>query len=243
MNGVRKIPCDIYLDESSESGFPFTVIGAVIVPSADAKEISDEIQSAKKHASAELKWSRLDNRNHAVYTRALEHFLKRRADSQAFFHSIVLENDKIDYSLHSYGSVDIGFNKFIYQILMKFAREHGKSHYFYVYPDERRTRQTGDEFRDVLNNGADRNLNVRPFRIVEFRKSHQTPLIQLADVLTGAVAYENNGHDQKANANAAKVNFLKEMKKRLGIFSFKNATPYRERTFTVWHFDFSKARK
>jgi hypothetical protein len=243
MSTERKIPCDIYLDESSESGFRFTVIGAVIVPSEDEREISSEIQGAKRHPRAELKWSKLDNRNRATYVRVLDGFVKRHRNEQAFFHCIVLDNQRIDYSVHSYGNVDIGFNKFIYQILMKFAREHGKSHEFYVYPDERRTRQTGDEFRDVLNNGAELKYDIRPYRIVEFRKSHLTPLIQLADVLIGAIAYELNDHHLRTDANAAKIDFMNELKKRFGISTFRKSTPYRQHRFTVWHFDFDRARK
>src|SRR5271155_3441110 len=225
MSTERKIPCDVHLDESSQNGLRFTVIGGVIAPSDDAKEITEQIQSEKPHSSCELKWNRLDKQNLSLYKRVLDIFLARRAAEQLYFHCIVLDNEKIDYAPHSYGDVDLGFNKFTYQIVMKFTRLHA-DHVFYVYLDERKTYQTGEEFRAVLNNGADRKFNRRPFKLVEFRKSHLTPLIQLADVLSGAVAYEANGHAARPDASKAKLDFLKTLKTALGVTSFRSSTPF-----------------
>lgn len=244
MADAKKFPCDVYIDESSE-GLPFTVIGGVIVPSTLAKEIDTEIQSHKKNPSAEFKWNGLDNRNGQLYQKLLQTFLERRAAKKLHFHCIVIENDKVDYDTYSFGDVDLGFNKFAYRIVLKFGRLYSNSNGFYVYPDERRTRQTGDQFREVLNNGAaiHREIKRRPFKIVEFRKSHLTPLIQLADVLIGAIAYEANGHHLQPNACKAKVDFLNTLKTGVGAKTFKISSPYGARTFSIWYLDFSKAGK
>jgi hypothetical protein len=236
-------PCNVYIDESSERGLRYTVIGGVIVPSSVAKEITAEIQNHKKHPSSELKWNRLDSRKIKLYEAVLKSFLDRRTAKKLHFHCIVIDNEKVDYD-YSSGSVDLGFNKFIYQILLKFARLYSPR-MLYVYPDERRTPQTGAQFRDVLNNGAaiHREIQCRPFKLVEFHKSVLTPLIQLADMLIGAVAYEVNGHNLQPNANSGKLAFLEALKSGTGISSFHSSTRFAEKTFTVWHFDFLKARK
>jgi hypothetical protein len=237
-----KSGCDIYIDESSEGeNFDHTVIGGVIVDTHLVKEVTGELQSCKKHPTAELKWNLLDNRNFRVYCTLLEKFAKARKEDKVHFHCIVIANKNVDHAKYNAGNIDIGFNKFIYQLLIKFARVYSKQHFFYVYPDERRTPQTGNEFRQVLNNGANnhRDILCRPFRLVQFRKSKDSPLIQLADVLIGAICYDINGHALKPNAREGKMYFLKELKKLAQMNSFLSSTPLKQKTFTVWHFRLS----
>jgi hypothetical protein len=46
---------------------------------------------------------------------------------------------------------------------------------------------------------------VEPFRRVKFIKSHDSMCLQLADVLTGAIAYELNGHKSAPEASSFRV--------------------------------------
>jgi hypothetical protein len=232
MSGVS---LDVYLDESSEGGHRFTVIGGVAVPTAIAADRSSAIQACKKHPKSELKWNRIDKTNCDLYAKVIDCFLESRNRKQIHFHCIVIDNSRVNHALYNFGDVDLGFNKFIYQIAMKFARHYERADRIYVYPDERRTSQTGQQFRDVLNNGAAKKLSRKPFRLVEFRKSKDCPLVQLADVLLGAIAYEANDHCNAASANKGKLAVLNHIKTSLSIDSFKVSTPYAFRTFTVWY--------
>ena len=97
----------------------------------------------------------------------------------------------------------------------------------------------------MLNNGTlkDHEIFSAPFKLVEFRDSRAVPLIQVADILIGSVAYEANQHDLRRDASRGKIEVLKHIKRMFGIETFRRSTPLKEVQFTVWHFDFSKARK
>jgi len=150
----------------------------------------------------------------------------------------VIRSDVIDYTRYSSGDADIGFTKFIYMLLMKFARQYAKVSNFYVYPDERRTRQPLEKFCEILNAGALKHAEVRcsPFRLIEFHKSDECIFVQMADVLIGSIAYKTNGHDKKPDAAACKQELADYIRQKAGVGALDQPTPFRQRKFTIWHF-------
>jgi hypothetical protein len=177
-------------------------------------------------------------RNLGVYKKAVDVWFSYLNKNQIRLHCLVVKSDKIDYDLYSAGDSDIGFTKFIYMILMKFARQHAKVSRFYVYPDERRTRQPPDKFCEILNYGALKHPEIKcaPFRLVEFHNSKKCVFVQMADVLIGAVAYKTNGHEKRFEAGTCKKELADYMGRKANIGGLDRPTPFRQKAFTIWHF-------
>jgi hypothetical protein len=144
-------------------------------------------------------------------------------------------SSKINDAKLNSGSRDIGFNKEIYQLVMKFCRLH-RRHLFHVYLDHRNTTQSTEEFRSILNAGARKAGDTRdwPFRRVHFRDSAQSATLQIVDVLLGALAFHLNGHAVKPDASAAKLTLSNDIFSWARIADVTRDTPVAG-VFTVWH--------
>ena len=184
--------------------------------------------------AGELKWTKVSAAKLPAYKRVVDVFWERPKIAPVF-HSAVVDMQKRNEHRYNDGSREIGFNKEIYQLLMKFGRLH-PGYAYHVYPDERQTSSSTEELRMILNQGV-RKKHGRtdwPFRRLHFRSSHQEPMLQLTDLLIGAVAFHLNGHRQAPGASAAKCELSDYVLARAGV-----KDPFRDTSiagkFTIWH--------
>src|SRR5207247_1355232 len=134
------------------------------------------------------------------------------------------------------GNPEIGFNKLVYQLLVKFGRLYGDHYRLYMYLDERTTSSSLIEFRSILNAGLRKHWDVRgwPLRRLHFRNSKASDLFQINDLLIGAIAHRKNGHHLQANASPSKREFVQHIRDAAGNI------PRRARVLTVWNFRYGR---
>lgn len=182
-----------------------------------------------------MKWNKVSTAKLEAYRKVVNAFFYADAFKGVEFHSLVVDTHFVDHQTYNDGSREIGFNKEIYQLASKFARLH-PNRLFHFYPDERETSQRPEDLRNILNHGRHKVGDKRdwPFRRCHFRCSKRTPLLQLTDILIGAVAYDLNGHVHAADASPAKVDLSKFVLDRAGIRTTKVDTAMSGK-FTIWH--------
>jgi hypothetical protein len=151
------------------------------------------------------------------------------------FHCIVVDTHKIDDALYNQGSREAGFNKEVYQLLMKFGRLY-PAHDYHVYLDQRSTETLPTDLRLIINRGLMLKNRGRdwPVRRLHYRNSADCHCLQMVDVLLGAIAYHINGHRQKDGASAAKCDLSDYVLDLMGITDPSRDTATRGR-FTIWH--------
>jgi hypothetical protein len=182
---------DVYIDESSQSKHHFLVIGGIVLETSDVPTFVSEMRRVRlpELPSGEMKWAKISVAKLAAYKRVVDLFFDFNRTGSPHFHSLVVDTTLQDHKLYNQGSRELGFNKEIYQIAMKFGRLY-KRHNFHVYLDYRSTSHKSEELRLILNRGTIKRGDIRdwPYRRVQFRNSKGTDLIQLSDVLVGAIA-------------------------------------------------------
>lgn len=151
------------------------------------------------------------------------------------FHSLFLDTHKLDHKRYNAGSPDIGFNKEVYQLFMMLPRLYA-NRLFHCYPDRRSTSSSTEELRLILNRGARKKCGRQdwPFRRVNFRDSDRTPLLQVVDVLLGAVAYKLNDHYSHPEASPAKKQLCDHVLQRARLSNPLLGTPRSAHRFTIW---------
>ena len=151
------------------------------------------------------------------------------------FHSLFVDTSKQDHRRFNAGDKETGFNKEIYQLGMKIASRLYTDRIFHLYPDQRNCVQHPDELRLILNRGCQKNGDKRdwPFRRSQFRDSATTLPLQLADIFSGSIAYQLNGHDAAADASPAKVELSRYIMQRARIASVLKGTTIAAK-FSIW---------
>lgn len=227
---------DVFIDESSQTKHRYLVLGGVIVPASQTNALSVGLMNARlpQLPAGEAKWTKVSRTKINAYRRLVDFFFSPEA-GDCHFHSLVVDTHRIDHVKFNDGDKEIGFNKEVYQLAMKFGRLY-PDRLFHIYPDYRDTNQNPDDLRLILNRGTNKKGDGRdwPYRRCHFRRSHDCLPLQLTDILIGAIAYHINGHHEAANASAAKLELMRHVMDRAQI-----QTPARDTNvggkFTIWH--------
>lgn len=82
-----------------------------------------------------------------------------------------------------------------------------------------------------------------PVNSIESRAARDRRLIQLADILTGAVGFHWNQEDKKEDARIGKIFLTNYISSQLGKDSLSFTTKWHERKFNIFYFDTGKSKK
>lgn len=212
-------------------------MGGLIIHRDAVAEANDRIAALRmpQLPQGEMKWGSVSQGKRAPYERVVDAFFNDPLFRSVDFHSTVVDTWGQDHMGFNEGDREVTFNKELYQLATKFARLY-QDRIFHLYPDDRETSQLPGRLREILNWGRRKMGDRRdfPYRRCHFRKSHETPLLQLVDILLGGLAYRINGHHEAANASPTKVDLSALILDRAGIKNPMADTPIAGK-FTVWH--------
>lgn len=238
----------IYSDESSQTKHKFLVIGATVCSAQMAPHIASSLDAAigPAGANSELKWGKAKRYNVEMYESVINAYFDARDKNILQFYALVVDTHKADHKTYNKGDHEIGFSKYLFTLLYKFWRLWKPSARLHVFLDDRTTKHTPEATRRMLNGRAKKetpSLWYDPYRQAVFCDSRKSRIIQLTDIMTGAVAFATNCHDQKPDAASYKISHMNLIAKRAKLVTLARPSPYQHPGFDIWHLDFDKAKK
>lgn len=215
----------IYCDESrhtSDSGDHFMVIGALSCPEARKRDIVHRIHNLRAiHATqGEFGWKRLSPNKRGFYWALIDLFA---SEPDLQFRCIVVDRTRFVSD-----DQELGFYKLYYQMLVHWL---SPGCTYRVLLDQQQNKEQGrfSTLREVLRRklmGRAKILSLEP------GDSSELEIMQLADLLVGAVGYERNGR----TTSATKVEFCQDLASALGVPAISRSTAPDEEKFNVFHF-------
>jgi len=177
---------NFYCDESchlENDKTPFMLIAYVSSAYNQVKMHNDNIRQIKqKHnLHTEAKWSSLSKSSYPLYSELIDYFFA--TDLQ--YRAIVIDKSQLKHEDFNQSHDDF-YYKMYFQLLSKKIL-HDCNYNIYLDIKDTRSAKKVNGLRDFLNNNfvAVRNLqNIR---------SHESELMQLTDILTGAIGYHLRG--------------------------------------------------
>jgi len=216
---------NIYCDESGHLEHdhqPVMVLGAVWCPMEKTREISVRIREIKtSHGLSpkfESKWTKVSPAKQAFYLDLLDYFFD---DDDLHFRALIVP-DKTRLQHELYGQThDTWYYKMYFEML-KVILDPQSCYRIYVDIKDTRSAAKVNKLHDVLcNNIYDFQRHI--IERVQTVRSHEVEILQLTDLLIGAVSYVNRG----LHTNAAKVAVVEQMRERSG-YSLTKTTLLRE---------------
>lgn len=228
----------VFLDESSQTKHRFLTIGCLVLEAERVPHFDMAVRYSKQLElpEGELKWNKVSTAKLHAYKLVVDRFFDfAMGEAAIHFHSLVVDTSKIRDDLYNQGDREIGFNKEVYQLLMKCAKIYPDA-FFHVYPDNRQTKASTEELRQILNAGCRKKGDCRsvPFRRLQFRDSKEVICLQMTDLLLGAMTFRINGHHLRADASKSKSHLSEYVLGRAGIKEVMENTAIRGK-FTIWH--------
>jgi hypothetical protein len=239
---------NIYCDESchlENDQQSVMALGAVHCPEAKKSEIFNRIAELKaKHqlvpknkknpkdnrAYYEMKWNKVSKSQLEFFKAIIDYFFTD--DDLSFRVLIVPDKSKLDYK--KYGHTHDTFYYKMYFSMLKVILHPEYAHNIYIDIKDTRSKEKVHKLEEVLRNDK-YDFSKQIIRKVQQVRSHEVELIQLADILTGAVSYINRG----LNTSAAK-NELIELIKHRSRYSLIKSTLIKERKFNIFVWESSK---
>lgn len=213
----------IYCDESShlESVTLSAImgLGALTCLTEKKDEAFATIRGIKaKHGLSkdfEIKWSKVSIGRLDFYTELINYFFDH---DYLGFRCVIIDKIKLEHKLH-----DSSHDDFYYKMIFLLIREllHTENTYR-IYLDKKDTagRKKIDKLHEFL---CSKNYDYKKEIVKSIQEvvSNQIELVQLCDLLLGAVCYQNRG----LTANPGKVSLLNLIKERSGYSLIKNTFP------------------
>lgn len=223
---------NVYCDESchlENDHQPVMVLGAIWCPKDQAHRLGAALRDIKtRHkARGELKWSKTSASRLPFYLEVVDWFL---AESPLHFRGLVVQNKQaLNHAAFNQGDHDLFYYKMQFSLLTRILSPDSR---YAIYLDikDTRSRLKLKTLREVLCN------NVYDFTSdmighIQNIHSHEAELMQVADYLTGALAYRH----RRLDGNPAKREVLRHLEERWGR-SLSSATPLREQKLNIFLF-------
>ncbi len=226
---------NIYCDESchlENDVHKVMVLGGIICPDDKRKQIYKEIREIKvKHGlkpNTEIKWTKIAPSKCDLYLDLVDYFFNNK---YLGFRAIFLEKDKINHKKYSQTPDEFYYK--IYYLMLKGVFE---SNYQYnIYVDIKDTQ--GHERTELLRNICNK-LKIRKdysqelVKKIQEVRSHEVELVQLSDLLIGAVSYINRG----LSDSKAKLCIIDKIK-TYSKYSLTTSTFLKETKFNLFHWE------
>ena len=217
------------------------LLGALVVPSL----LTSRTEAVLKHSrlpelpSGEMAWTKVSNGKLQAYKRFIDTIFGPRRPIQ--FHLLCVDTHRIKDKIFNGGSREAGFNKELYQLILKCWRLN-RDQNFHVYLDRRKLPSTSDKavplskLRDIINLGIRKKSSGAdwPVRRIQFRDGLDSQFIQAIDLVLGAVGYHLNGHRHAQGASAAKSELSDHVLSLAKVADPLKGTAAHGR-FTIWH--------
>jgi hypothetical protein len=181
------------------------LIGGLWIPAEQRGQIKHEIRAlrATYNTWGEIKWNHVSRPRLEFYQRLIHLFF----DSEARFRCVVIERDKVDLIKYHQADHELGFYKFYYQLLHHWIADFNE---YAIFVDYKKNRAP-DRLLSLHKVLSAANLTSKVLN-VQAISSRDSPLIQLADLLTGATGYKLHGHSE----SSLKVAIVRNIEERLG---------------------------
>lgn len=187
------------------------VLGAIACPSSLSREVNVRLREIRaKHRiqpNFELKWTKVSPAQIDFYLDVVDYFFD---DDDLNFRAVVAYKKGLDHYRFNQ-THDDWYYKMMFYLIRNVIPAQGEA---FIYLDKKDTngQEKMDRLRTVIANAEfdfDRN-NIRRLQIVE---SHHVGLLQLADLLIGAVNYAN----RQDTESEAKLRLIERIRQRSGV--------------------------
>lgn len=223
---------NIYCDESchlENDGIEVMVLGALSCPTEYSRQASEEIRAMKAlhgfKSSSELKWTKVQSKYIDLYSQLVDYFCK---NPQLRYRGIIVPH-KSQLRHEDFGQDHEEWYYKMYYVALEFLLT--DNDHFYIYLDQQNTHSYAKA--KILHRVLARSINdfehehvcrVQPIR------SHGVELMQITDVLTGAIGYANR--DEPELVSESKKALIALISRSSGV-KLTESTAYSKRKFNL----------
>jgi uncharacterized protein DUF3800 len=230
-----------FVDESGVSQGRYLAVGGICVRRDTILGIHADIERFRKRHNmhAELKWTKISNQKQSEYEALVDYFFFLKDKNLVHFHSVIFDSHKWKNKIYNDGDQDVGISKLFYQLIHhKYCGSCGRHGSLFVCLDHRNSSTSLEDLRRMVNSAALRDHKIRggPIKKIVSADSKEEDLLQINDVILGAVNAVRNEKHLLDTTRRSKREIAKRVLLRSGLARFDQCSPRGANRFTVWNF-------
>ena len=229
---------NVYCDETchlENDGINDMVLGAIWCPQDKLKDINQRIQRIKVRngisPSAELKWTKISPAKTEVYKDLIDYFFD---DDALHFRAIIVP----DKSRLNHGAFHQTHDDWYYKMyfdMLKVILSPEDRYEIYIDIKDTHSYQKSQKLREVCSNSM-YDFSQSVIQRLQPVRSNEIQIMQMVDILIGAVGYQNRIFDKDFRKSQAKLDLIELIKKRSG-YSLTKTTLLREEKCNLFVWD------
>lgn len=243
----------IVCDESSTDS-RYLIVGALVIPRTNHALLIEELKDLKKQLNlrweGEVKWKKISRKYLEKYKKLLDWFFEHLQSNHFRFRAHVIDTYKKEYRQYGEGDKETSFYKVFFHLLMQCIKrlaieEEGSNVLILLDDKSNRYPFRLSTLKQTLNRALNRDLKIKNLVAnVEPRESsgkNAEGLIQIVDILIGAIGHIRNGFFKNAKASAAKqeiIAYIEGLLKSRLEYDTSAAS-----SFNIWTFDVEVSMK
>jgi len=196
---------EAYCDESRQDLFTtkkettdrYMVIGSIWLPKEHRSSFKNKIKEIKAKynlSHSEIKWEYVSPSHLDFYKEVVKQFFEEGESIR--FRCIVVDMKQVDLDTYHESDAELGFYKFYYELLHYWIEGDNK---YYIFTDIKTTRKKNrlKKLHEILNTAS----LIANIVSVQAIPSKESVLIQLSDLLIGAVGYSCHSYSKSSAKN------------------------------------------
>lgn len=229
---------NVYCDETchlENDGINVMVLGAVWCPQRKLKEINQRIKEIKARNNVsptmELKWTKISPGKLDLYKDLVNYYFD---DDDLHFRALIIpDKSKLDHQRFNQ-THDEWYYKMYFDMLKVIFHPMDR---FEVYIDikDSNSYHKAQKLREVCSNSM-YDFSQSIIQRLQPIRSEEVQIMQLTDILIGAIAYENRSFPDGFQKSSAKQEIISLIKKRSG-YTMKKTTLLREDKLNLFRWD------
>lgn len=226
---------NIYCDESchlENDGINVMVLGAVYCPQDKIQNVNSRIREIKKrhgiHADLELKWTKISPAKVDVYLELVNYFFD---NSDLHFRVLVVpDKRKLDHERFNQDH-NTWYYKMYFEMLKAILSPRDKYN-IYIDIKDTHSHDRAQTLRKVCSNSM-YDFSQKVITKLQPVRSEEVQLMQIVDILIGAIAYRNREFPDGFIKSAAKQQVIKLIRSRSN-YALNKTTLLREDKFNIF---------
>lgn len=206
--------CHLQNDSSS-----VMVLGAMYCPDEKKKQIYSDIRAIKEkynlNSHFEIKWTKVSESKIEFYLELLDYFWQ---NADLHYRGLVaMGKDRLNHEKYNEGDYDLWYYKMYFRMLDPIVQQENEYRILVDIKDTKGGKRIEKLKKVMCNNIYDFNGEI--ISHIGQINSKESEILQLADLLNGALTYHYRKLENEAMANKGKIEFIKALQKRQSIDS------------------------
>ena len=226
---------NIYCDESchlEHDNQRYMVLGGIICEKNNRKIIKNELISIKRRnnikENAEIKWNKVSPSKLDYYKELVDYFFN---SEMLRFRAMIIDKTQINHEKFNQ-THDDWYYKMYYELLKNLA-EPKDNNYIYLDIKDTKSARKVEIVKDYLNMRM-KEFEYEPIKHIQSINSQESPILQLADLLIGAIGYKNREMFNEKLSSNAKTELMEYIIEKSG-YSLVKSTLLSEKKFNLFH--------